>query len=219
MLVTLEGNIGAGKTTLLKIIEKMSFIKDHVVAYEPVDDWMNLRVAAHEKSLFELYYEDKKRYGFAFQMYALQSRFQHLVKLVQDNPDKIIITERCHLTDHMIFASMLHQQGVITPHEYVVYKTWYESIESMDSLVLAGIMYLQVSPPTCIERICKRNRLGEDNIDMLYIKSLHTQHELWLNTQKNDYPICIINGDTPKNEWDVEKIADFINDLVKKNMS
>lgn len=215
MIISLEGNIGAGKSTLLSQIKNLVFEKPHVVAFEPVDDWMNLRASPTEKSLFELYYEDKKRYGFTFQMYALQSRFQHLVKLMEENPDKIIICERCHLTDCEVFANMLLKQGIITSNEYAVYMSWYTFITNILKPKIMGIIYLQVRPSLCVERICSRNRTGEDNIDFTYLRKLHTQHEEWLTQNESRYPICVIDGNDHGHTWDMNAIVEFVNTTIK----
>jgi deoxyadenosine/deoxycytidine kinase len=210
MIITVEGNIGAGKTSLLYELENAKFAKEHIVAYEPVDDWLNVKIDHHasdSKSLFELYYMDKQKYGFAFQMYALQTRFKHLVKLMNEHPDKIIIMERCHLTDSEIFAKMLYSQGYMSPMEYHVYKSWYDFTSSIIQPNIAGVIYLRVSSPLCVERICERNRDGEGNIDMSYIKRLHQLHEEWLAT---DDTVCIIDGNANNMSWDIEKIRRYI---------
>lgn len=210
MIISLEGNIGAGKTSLLKQIEDLTFSKNHVVAYEPVDNWMNLRAKEGDKSLFELYYDDKKRFGFAFQIHALQTRFEHIMKLVRDNPEKIIICERCPLTDCEIFAKMLHDQGIISPIEFKVYEALYSFIDSTIKAHIMGILYLCVSPEVCVQRICKRNRTGEDHIDFAYLRSLHQQHETWLHYNEKRCPVCTIDGNGHES-WDTDKIIDFVN--------
>lgn len=213
MIITLEGNIGAGKTSLLKKLEQVTFAKEHVVAYEPVDDWMKLRASATEKSLFELYYNDKKRYGFTFQIYALQTRFEHIMQLVNNNPNKIIICERCPLTDCEIFAKMLHEQGIISPNEYMVYASMYNFLDKVIKANIVGILYLAVSPEICVQRICKRNRSGEDHIDFAYLKSLHQQHDKWLHHHETRYPVCTIDGNGET--CDISKIINFVNNMTK----
>lgn len=214
-LFPVEGSIGAGKTTMLKAIEDLKFDKKHVVVYEQVDDWMNMRASPNDKSLFELYYEDKKRYGFTFQMYALQTRFQHLLEIMQQHRDAIIICERCFLTDCEIFAKMLHDQGYISPNEFCVYRKWYDFIMSIVKPNISGIIYLQVHPDVCAERIKKRNRKGEDGIDIDYLRNLHAQHESWLQntTDPCKYNVCVIDGN--KGYPDLTKLVDFINYSIR----
>jgi deoxyguanosine kinase len=211
MIFTIEGNIGAGKSSLLKLLEDVKFDIEHVVVYEPVDEWMNAKPDPDGPSIFELYYKDKMRYGFMFQMYALQTRIKHIAEVVNDNPGKIIICERCHLTDYEIFAKMLHEQSIINDSEYFVYKSWYNFMVQTTGAHINGVIYLKVNPDICVKRIIKRNRQGEEAIDIDYIKQLHEQHEHWLgnvNVEKED--VYVVDGNND-GDVDVHRIINFVN--------
>lgn len=210
MIFTVEGNIGAGKTTFLKSLENVVFEKEHIVVYEPVDEWMNAKLHKDGPSIFEMYYTDKQRYGFMFQMYALQTRMMHMAKTVAENPDKVIICERCHLTDFEIFASMLHDQKIINDAEFMVYKSWYYSMIDLIKPHINGVIYLQVEPDVCVKRIMKRNRQGEQNISFAYIQQLHDQHESWLVGKQNNYKVLVIDGVDS-----VSKVVNFINHSIQ----
>lgn len=215
IIVTVEGSIGAGKTTLLRQLEGARFARDHVVVYEPVDDWMSAKPPGCERSVFEMYYADKYRWGFMFQMFVLQTRIQHLAKVVQDNPGKVIITERCPLTDCEIFAKMLRDSGVLAPSEYYVYQHWYDFTRSMCKPV-NGVVYLRVNAAICAERIALRARTGEGAIDSGYLAALDAQHEAWLapggRAQAAGLPVCTVDGNAYK-PLDLAPIAAFIKQL------
>jgi deoxyadenosine/deoxycytidine kinase len=215
-IITLEGNIGAGKTSILKAIEQLKLSKPHIVYFEPVDEWMSFKMEGCNKSLFELYYEDKKQYGFTFQMFALLTRMRHLLNVIETNPNKVIICERCYLTDNEIFAKMLKTDGTITDLDYHVYEAWFRFIESMIRPNIVGILYLRATPNVCVNRIIKRDRAGEDKIDISYIKRLHQQHEDWLINRTNvvGQPVHIINGDVGEGNWDMASVAAFINTCI-----
>ena len=214
MLFSIDGNIGAGKSTLLKNLENTVFCKDHVVFYEPVDEWMSIRPEGPgTKSLFEKFYSDKARYGFMFQMYALQTRLNHLLDIIAKNPDKIIICERTHHTDAEIFAKMLAKKEIMDKSEYFVYEQWYQYCQSTLHDVVKGFIYLRTSVPTCMNRIVCRNRTGEENIDQSYIQTLHDLHEEWF--ARNKCPVCIIDGNQPKDSVDINSIVEFINSFYK----
>lgn len=210
MIFTLEGNIGAGKSSLLAKLENLKFNKEHIVVFEPVDEWMQAKATPTGPSIFEQYYADKKRYGFMFQMYALQSRMQHMLNVIVENPNKIIICERCHLTDNEVFAQMLKDDGTISFEEYFVYKSWYDFMMSVVHPQIAGVLYLQVSPETCVNRIMKRDRNGEQNIQISYIKQLHAQHENWLTFKTNNYPVHVIDGSGSPDSINLDSIKEFI---------
>jgi len=213
-MLSLEGNIGAGKSTLLSKLEKTKFSKDHIVMYEPVDEWLNVRPdGPNSMSLFQKYYSDKRRHGFLFQMYALQTRLTHLLQVIENNPDKIIICERTHLTDAEIFAKMLAQDNIMDASEYFVYKEWYNHCNKLLNGALKGVIYLRTSVPVCMTRIAKRNRGGEDNISVGYINTLHKLHDEWL-LNHNNLQICVVDGDVDEEQVDIHQVTQFINSLA-----
>lgn len=220
MLFTVEGNIGAGKSTLLKSLETETFCAPHIVLYEPVEEWMNVKPEGPDSmSLFEKYYTNKGRYGFMFQMYALQTRVNHLLNTINNNKDKIIICERTHLTDCEIFAKMLAQGGIMDKTEYFVYKSWYDDCTQRLNGVIKGAIYLRTTPPICMTRIAKRSREGEENISVQYIKTLHELHDEWLFNDHNhpDLPVCVINGDLPQDHINFESISEFVNTRAQRS--
>lgn len=218
MLFTVEGNIGAGKSTLLKKLETTEFAIPHVILYEPIDDWLNVKPEGpNSTSLFEKYYNDKRRYGFMFQMYALQTRVNHMLKTLEENPDKIIICERTHFTDSEIFAKMLYKENIMDKTEYYVYKSWYDDCNARLTGIVKGAIYLRADPPTCMTRIAKRNRDGEDNISVHYIKTLHDLHEEWLLPQlpsQPQLPVCTIDGNVDESQVDITSIINFVNSQI-----
>lgn len=215
-IFTLEGNIGAGKSTLLAALENQKFSQDHVVVFEPVNEWMNAKPSgADGPSIFEMYYADKKKYGFMFQMFALQTRMAHMAEIIENNPNKIIICERCHLTDREIFAKMLAEQGIISEQELYVYNRWYETMMRTIKPKIGGIIYLQVAPEVCVNRIMKRNRGGEENIDIAYIRRLHASHEQWLTQNNNqNFPVHIVDGNAATTNIDLAQITAFIDHSI-----
>jgi deoxyadenosine/deoxycytidine kinase len=213
MIFTIEGNIGAGKSSLLKLLEQVKFDKEHVIVFEPIDEWMRAKPVEGGQSIFEMYYDDKQRYGFMFQMFALQTRVKHMAEIIANNPGRVIVCERCHLTDCEIFANMLHDQKIINDAEYFVYKSWYEFMIETVRPHVHGIIYLRVDPEVCVKRILKRNRQGEENISTTYIQQLHIQHEAWLaGKEQIEYPILDIDGNINDIECiDIGSIIEFIN--------
>lgn len=212
-IYSLDGNIGSGKSTLLKRIHDLH-MPNVVTVFEPIDEWMSMKPDGYDKSIFEMYYENKQRYAFMFQLYALQSRITNLVNVVRQNPGKIIITERCHLTDCQIFAKMLLEDDIMTRMEYQVYKSWYDFVVQMIPRI-HGIIYINASPETCAVRIIKRHRTGEDKIDIRYLEKLHKYHQDWLmieDTKLSDIQIHVVDGNkSPLESSDVAAVLEFVN--------
>lgn len=209
MIFTIEGNIGAGKTTLLKLLEDVKFSVPHVVYYEPVDDWMNFRLPGEDKSLFELYYADQKKYAFVFQMMALQTRYENMLRAMKEGENTIVFCERSFLTDYEIFAKINNDEGNISDMELHVYKKWHSYL--LDSLnhKIKGIVYLNTDLAVCKERVQKRNRLGEE-LSEDYLSRLHDKHQEWLKNQTLA-PCLHINGDT---KTIINQIKTFVESLI-----
>lgn len=179
-LITVEGNIGVGKTTFLKRLEDNYNVN---VLYEPVEEWLVYKDTVTNKSLFELYYEDKKRYAFTFQIMALQTRFEKLVDVCKNTTAKYVVCERSIFTDFNIFAKLMNKKGDMSDIELEVYKKCHSFMTCLCNINIHKYIYLKASPSTCLERIKQRGREGEDNIDIEFLISLHDCHETWLNEE------------------------------------
>lgn len=210
-IFTIEGNIGAGKSTILEALKHYS--KDIIILPEPVDLWMKFKPKNCEKCLFELFYQDNKKYGFAFQIYALQTRYKLLIDTIKNNPNKIIICERSIVTDNKIFAEIMRNDGIINEYEYDVYKNLHDILlETLSPL--SGIIYLKTSTSICVDRIISRNRSGEESISIEYIKKLNKKHNDWLCNYDTDR-LLILDGDLENSNSNtnkhMESIVNFIN--------
>ena len=212
-IYSLDGNIGASKTTCLKAIEDYLLANNkhniHIV-YEPVDEWIKLKAPNDDKSIFEKFYANQERYSFTFQLYALQSRVSYLYQIVKDNPDKIIITERCYLTDSKIFAKMMREEKLMSEMEYMIYTLWYDFIVDLIKPQIKGLIYLRTDPEICMERIMRRNRTGEEGIKLSYLEKLHKLHEEWLLDPLGPIAVHIINGNNRIEQAEIDKLLSVI---------
>ena len=69
--ISIEGNIGSGKSTILKIIRQN--FPELVILDEPLSEWQ--KVGENQNiNLLGMYYQDPKRWGFTFQIYAFMTR-------------------------------------------------------------------------------------------------------------------------------------------------
>ena len=191
MIVTLEGNIGAGKSTFLSIL-KDAFDGDPsalsgkrvVVLTESVDEWMALKEeGGGDKSIFDMFYADPKKYAFVFQSYVLMSRIKHLLDVERANPDAIIICERGCMVDYEVFARSLRDSGTMTGMEWAVYEAWHHLVTDVFGLTrgrVQGQIYLRAAPSVCLARIGRRARKGEEALALAQIEDLHARHDMWL---------------------------------------
>lgn len=223
-VLCVEGNIGSGKSTLLQNLSRHGF----TVIEEPVNDVWG--------QYLPRLYQDLKRWGFCFQMEAmdwfrqLQSKkFEHLLLKMKEKDgykspikqrqndenkeeewsedenggdsnnlslcaspkkqllaspnkselNKVIIVERSALSAITIFAQNLLDTQMMTEWEYSLLERFY----SMIAWEPMHILYVRVDPEICCQRITKRNRDGEGNVDPVLIQNLHNKHEKLFNSK------------------------------------
>jgi len=195
IIVSLEGNIGAGKTTFLTALAEQ-YPNYHIVL-EPIAEWTK---KYGESSILELFYADKARWAFTFQISVLQTLADSVRKVIAFDKT-VVITERSALTSRIIFAQMLKDEGFITELEWSIYLRAFDEW----ALPLSGIIYLDTNPETSADRILKRGRPGE-TVSQEYLKDLDHRHQAWLST--TDLPVLRISDVS-----DIQHVNVFIESL------
>lgn len=208
-IISIEGNIGSGKSTILNYLKTLYKDSNEIIFLEePVSEWSKIKDKNNE-TILEKFYNNQKKYSFAFQMMAYISRLAILKETIAKYPNAIIITERCLNTDRYVFAKMLYDDEKLEDVEYQIYLNWFDHFSYLQKI--QKTIYLKTDPETCCNRINKRNRDGESNISMDYLKNCHDYHENMVNTISID-DILIINSNI-----DSEKDANinniWINDI------
>ena len=201
-----EGNVGAGKTTLLNKLKDA--MPDVTIVLEPVDEWMNFRVCEKDPSLFELYYKDKTKYGFVFQMMALQTRFESLIDMMRQKV--VVVCERSFLTDFKIFAQLMYDSGYLSDIEMAVYKRWHAFIMDLIKPDIGGMIYLRADPEVCLERVRSRGRAGEESVEVEYLAELHVAHEKWLMDSKLEKSTLVIHANGQIDNEAIDRIVEFV---------
>jgi thymidylate kinase len=172
-MIFVEGNIGTGKSTFLTQLSK-----EFKVVLEPVDEWSNMK-NANGKNILEEFYSDPSRNAYLFQSIAFRSRMKNIVH----KEDAFI--ERSIFTDRNIFAKTCREDGLIGDIEWSDYVSWFDWLTTEFQVQPKGFVYLRCEPEVSLERIKKRNRPGEENISLEYLKKLHKKHDEWLLNYKN----------------------------------
>jgi deoxyadenosine/deoxycytidine kinase len=78
-----------------------------------------------------------------------------------------------------------------------------------------GMIYLRTSTDRCLERIQKRNRKGEENIDIDYLHILEDAHEEMIDRAiAQGIPVLILDGDLglldlPQKEKQINELLDM----------
>lgn len=168
MHIAIVGNIGAGKTTLTELLA--SHFK-----FEPQFE------AVDNNPYLEDFYSDMKRWSFNLQIFFLNSRFRHIVKLQETGID--MIQDRTIYEDAYIFAENLYDMGLMSARDFENYSNIFQSIihyiKPPDLLI-----YLKASVPTLVNNIQKRGRDYETAIRLDYLSKLNDKYDKWINNYK-----------------------------------
>ena len=179
MYVAIAGNIGSGKTTLTEILTKRYGARAY---YEESDN-----------PYIGDFYNNMSRWAFQLQIAFLGSRIEQTVEMLSSN-DENIFQDRTIYEDAHIFASNLHEMGLMTSRDFATYMRVFDITTNLipkpDVLI-----YLHASIPTLVEQIKRRGRDYEMNIDEDYLSRLNVKYEHWIN---NVYQgrVLIIDKDT-----------------------
>lgn len=222
IILSLEGNIGSGKSTLLKAFKDTKSFEFDIIP-EPVGEW-SLPNLPGGKSMLEAFYEDKAGNGFAFQMYAMLTRYRLMKLALLKSGRSVIITERSSWSDYELFGTMMYDLGMFTDADWLAYTAWMEETTSSSPSGPSGIIYMRTSPKACMDRIRGRARPGEENISAAYIKTLHDRHEEFIAVQKDkgvsvlvvDADALCIGGEKYMTET-VDRIVEWTTALLSGN--
>lgn len=165
MYVAIAGNIGSGKTTLTEILTKRYGARAY---YEETDN-----------PYIGDFYNDMSRWAFQLQISFLGSRIQQTVDMLAE-AETNVFQDRTIYEDAHIFASNLHEMGLMTSRDLATYMRIFELTTSLipqpDVLI-----YLRASIPTLVTQIKRRGRAYEMNIDEAYLNRLNEKYEYWIN--------------------------------------
>ncbi len=178
MHIAVAGNIGAGKTTLTNLLAK-NF--NWTPQFEDVED----------NPYLDDFYNNMEKWAFNLQIYFLGSRFKQIKEIRESGKD--IIQDRTIHEDAYIFASNLHDMGLLMTRDYENYLTVFNL---MNSFVQAPdlLIYLQASIPTLVKQIQKRGREYESSISIDYLSRLNEKYEKWIS-EYDEGKLLIINVD------------------------
>ena len=189
-IVSLEGNIGAGKSTIIDILKSkyeteprkyFGELSDAKIVFmkEPVDIWTSICDSETGESILEKFYKEPKTYAFAFQVMVYNTHLEAFRRVVRENPDcALLICERSIDAGRYIFAEMLRDDGMIADVCFKIYQNLFDS--TANEFSLDAILYLDVSPEICLERIGKRSREGEGGIPLEYLERCQSYYRKWL---------------------------------------
>jgi deoxyadenosine/deoxycytidine kinase len=193
--VVVEGVIGVGKTSLAKLLSER--LQGRLVLEE-----------VEENPFLKDFYRDREHYAFQTQMHFLFSRYQQQRNLRQMD----LFAERM-VADYLfqkdrIFANLNLSERELTLYEKVV--GWME----LDVMKPDVVVYLQASTEMLLDRIAKRGRPYERDMDRAYIEALNEEYNRFF-FHFAEAPLLVVNT----NAIDFVNIPEDFEDLRKRIVS
>ena len=201
MYIAIAGNIGSGKTSLTEILT------EHYKATAYFEDSNTPYIGD--------FYEDMNRWSFNLQVYFLGAKINQQVAMLETKGD--IIQDRTIYEDAHIFASNLHQMGLMSSRDFSTYMNIFKMatnlVPSPDLLI-----YLRASVPTLINQIRKRGRAYEMSIDEGYLSRLNDKYNDWVDNiyEGEVLTIDVDNTDFVANPEAVDAIVAHIDKVRAK---
>ena len=211
IIICIEGNIGVGKTTLIEQLQ--IHMNDTDFIFEPVELWKNIKGNDNENLLFK-FYNDQERWAYSFQLLAYVTYMKEIEDKLRTSKTSNIVLDRSLDTNKYIFEKMLYDNKKISEIEHQMYNLWFNFYNEYVRKEFNNItVYLRCDPKVALERIKKRGRIEEQNIDLDYLNQIHQCHEEWLLNKDN---VIIIDCNNDINVHDI--ILLIKNKLTKKNL-
>lgn len=124
------------------------------------------------EKLLKAFYENVKGMAFPFQLYMLATRLYQLDLAEKYDEKSLLVLDRGVVGD-TIFASLHHKQGNISDQEFDLYQSvCQQRMPRQLSDRVDVLIYLDVSPQTCLERVEKRARSAEEKLPLDYLEQL-----------------------------------------------
>ncbi|OGQ24269.1 MAG: deoxyadenosine kinase [Deltaproteobacteria bacterium RBG_16_71_12] len=187
--VTVEGCIGVGKTTLTHLLSR--HLSGHTVL-EVVED----------NPFLPEFYRDQAAHAFKTQMFFLLSRFKQQEALIQaDLFSRTLVSDYLFDKDR-IFAELTLSQSELSLYEQI-FRALASKVRSPDLVV-----YLHAPMEVILERIERRGRPFEKDIDRGYLEALVEAYGRFFRTFDAAPVLTIDTADLnfPENERDLDVV-------------
>ncbi|API92245.1 deoxyguanosine kinase [Virgibacillus pantothenticus] len=178
--IAIEGPIGIGKTSLA---EKLSAHFQFQLLKEIVE----------ENPFLGKFYENIEEWSFQTEMFFLCNRFKQL----EDIDKQYLRNDQPVVADYHISKNMIFAKRTLPKDKFQKYEQIYR-ILTEDMPVPNMMIYLNASLDTILERIQKRGRQIEQNIQASYLAQLAQDYEDYMNQFEKlhpNIPVIRIDGD------------------------
>ncbi len=193
--LVVEGVIGVGKTSLARMLSE--HLKARLVLEE-----------VEENPFLKDFYRDRPRYAFQTQMHFLFSRYQQQRGLRQLE----LFSERL-VADYLFQKDRIFAGLNLSERELALYERLVGWLE-LDVMRPDVVVYLQASPDTLLERIARRGRPYEKEMERDYLRQLNEAYNHFF-FHYVDSPLLVVNT----NGIDFVNNPDEFSDLERRILS
>ena len=196
--IAFSGIIGAGKTTLAENIGKYFSIP----VYK--EDIQN-------QEILSKFYKDKKKYAFPLQIQLLSQRLEQQHKITWSNDGSI---QDRSIYEDLVFVRSFVKLGLLSNVEADIYENLF-TVVSANLKHPTCIVYLKTTPEIALERIKKRGRDIEQNMDLEYVKNLCNAYEDFIQDISCIIPVIVFNWDQfSETKFVAETLYSFLSDMT-----
>lgn len=207
IFIAIEGPIGVGKTSLARAIsEKYNYYL--------------LKEIVSENPFLQHFYDNIDQWAFQTEMFFLVNRFNQLEEIDKNYLQKKISV----VSDYHMFKNLLFARRTLDHYHFNKYQQIFHILN--DDLPEPNlIIYLHAGVSTLLERIKKRGRDFERNMDPGYLEQLCYDYERYINKlikEQPELPIIKINGDKidfVENNDHLQYIFQKLEKVIKKELS
>jgi len=193
--IVVEGVIGVGKTSLSKLLSERLQAK---LVLEEVE----------ENPFLKDFYKDRERFAFQTQMHFLFSRYQQQRSLRQME----LFAERT-VSDYLFQKDRIFAGLTLSDRELALYERLVAWLE-LDVMKPDVVVYLQARTDTLMERIARRARPFERDMERTYIEQLNEAYNHFF-FHYADAPLLVVNTSS----IDFVKNPEDFDDLRKRIVS
>jgi deoxyadenosine/deoxycytidine kinase/nucleoside 2-deoxyribosyltransferase len=161
--VAISGPLGVGKTSLIEIMSR-------------VGDWTVLPEPITENPYLSDVYSNLTDLSFRMQTFYLSQRaLQHQSARHMSGP---LVQERCLSEDGEVFTPAYRDHGAYDDNDLETLTTLYRSL--LDQAPRPNLLvYLAAPFEVTVDRIRRRDRIGERDIDLDLIRVIYDRYERW----------------------------------------